>query len=55
MRKFGTLSKKIENDKNTNFMVKSNKKVLKRYMKTIDSILYFEFAPLTRDVTCYKL
>ena len=39
--------------KNTNnFMMKKNKNKTK---KTPKSILYSEFTPLTRDVTCFKL
>ena len=53
LRKFDTSSKKrIQNDKNTNFMIKK-KKLPKKYIKALSNIFY-ELTSLTRDVICFK-
>ena len=48
------MRKRNENDKNTKFVMKNNKKMPKKYIKVLSNIFY-ELATLTRDVTWSKL
>ena len=49
------MRKRIENDKNTNLMIKAKKNAKKMKMKTNYGNFYYEIAPLKGDLICFKL